>query len=89
MTTTDYPPELIAWLQSRPPHVRRLAEEFPPGTTLVNDDTGELWYMVGYTEDDCLIFSTAHPRAWRGPDLPERYKRLVCARHLREQRVCH
>lgn len=47
------------WIKTRPECVQKLAVEFPVGT-IVDIDEVRL-YLIGYTEEDALIFSPIDP----------------------------
>lgn len=68
------------WLKTRPASVRKLAAEFPKGTTFRLD--GVTMYLVGYTEGDSLLVSPIDPEVDYGGALDAR--RRICAPHLRK-----
>jgi hypothetical protein len=70
-----------AWLASRPESVRAIALEFPLGLA-VRVDGGPLLYLIGYTEDEKVIFSPVNPGANYAGALED--KVYLCASHLRE-----
>ncbi len=50
------------WLDTRPPAIQVLAEQFPPGSLVLM--YGNVFYIVGYTENNSgndLIISTLNP----------------------------
>lgn len=71
---------LKAWIASRPECVRKLALEFPIGTTV--DVGNETLYLIGWTESDMLILS---PLTFFDNDYDEvlAAKRYLCASHVR------
>lgn len=48
------------WLATRPANVQVMGKEFPIGTSVVDPD-GVIMYVVGYTEENCVIFSSSEP----------------------------
>ena len=71
---------LKAWIASRPECVRKLALEFPIGTTV--EVEGRDLYLIGWTEDDMLILS---PLTFFENDYDEvlAAKQYLCAAHVR------
>lgn len=68
-----------AWLATRPESVRRLAAEFPLGSSFAVD--GERLYLLGYTEEDMLIVSPVDPAVdYDGANASKKY---LCASHCR------
>lgn len=73
------------WLATRPPHVARVARQFPPGVVL--EHAGETLYLLGYNETDTdavmLIFSTINPfEDYEAARRLMEHKRYVCSHHL-------
>jgi hypothetical protein len=68
------------WLESRPECVRKLANEYPIGS-VVQDQCGDDWYVVGWDESDRLVISPI----WIGEDYDGAMgaRRLICAGHIR------
>ena len=50
---------IATWLKTRPPSVQALAEKFPCGSHW--HVAGKVYWLIGYTEDDCLIVSQIDP----------------------------
>lgn len=48
------------WLKTRPECVQKLAAEFPHGSRF-QTPSGEILYLVGYTEHDSLVVSHIDP----------------------------
>jgi hypothetical protein len=55
MTDSD----LEAWIAARPPLIRHLARQYPPGQAL--DIDGERWYVVSYEENERIGISRIDP----------------------------
>lgn len=68
------------WIASRPESVQKLAKDFPLGTRAGME--GKTFYLIGYTEEDMLIFSEINPR--EDFDGAQENKVYVCAEHFRE-----
>jgi hypothetical protein len=68
------------WLETRPESVRKLAAEFPLGSSIINGD--DVFYLLGYTENDMLIISDINPGVdYEGALENTQY---VCASHARD-----
>ena len=72
-----------AWIASRPECVQKLAQEFPLGT-LITDENETRYFLIGYTEDDRLIISPVDPH--EDYDRARDERSYICAEHLRAQR---
>lgn len=70
---------LERWLATRPESVRKLAAEFPLGTTFLIK--GERFYLLGYNENDMIIISKINPHEEYDEALAN--KEYVCAEHVR------
>ncbi len=82
----DKPPDFDqngwdAWVRSRPECVQKLIEEFPIASILRVD--GELFYLIGWNEDDSLIISPVDPA--EDYDGAIAVKEYLCAKHLRKE----
>jgi hypothetical protein len=74
------------WLATRPPKVRALAQEFPVGLVLEDEDGCQL-HVIGYTEQDHLIVSPVSPDLDYHAALASRC--YLCAAHVRAGLVRH
>jgi hypothetical protein len=72
--------EWNAWLATRPETVQKLAAEFPPNTCFTFEN--RMAYVIGYTEDDKLIFSFVDPCKDYNRASKERH--YICASHFRD-----
>jgi len=77
--------EHAEWLATRPACVQKLAAEFPAGSVLKHN--GETLYLLGYCEDDLLIFSSINPAA--DYDGAKKAPRYICASCLRGMCAAH
>ena len=70
------------WIESRPPEIRALIEQYPPGATI--DHNGQPAYLLGYAEVDGpepgLWFSLVDPAVDYERANRERF--FVCAEHV-------
>lgn len=72
-------PTFEDWLKTRPLCVQKLAKEFGLGTRVTYNNV--FYYILGYCEDDRLIFSSIDPAV--DYDAAMERKIYVCADHLR------
>lgn len=73
--------EMAQWLKTRPECVRELAKEFPAGMSI--KDEGKVLHLMGWTEDDTLIFTDLNP--YDDYDKATENPIYICASHLRKK----
>ena len=77
---------LNTWLEGRPPEIRALAAEFPPGFCFAIDE--RRWYVVGYgetgDEQGTLLCSTYDP--FDHYEAASKHYMPICPKHLRAKR---
>ena len=74
-----------AWLGTRPAAVQQLAQEFPLGSHW--HVAGQVLYLLGYTEDDCLLVSPIDPAVdYQGALITKEY---LHAAHVRQESTGH
>lgn len=81
--SASMPDEYRKWLVTRPESVQRLAEEFPPMTSI--EVHGVPHYVFAYDESDGLIVTPVDPR--KNYDFAYQSRRTVCAAHVRDGSV--
>ncbi len=73
--------EFERWLEGRPEQVKALAREFPPKTSFEDIYGRGIWWVLGYTENDCLILTPVNPgKDYEGAHTQKFYVHAQCMR---------